>query len=158
MLEERGELPPERKETHIDIKVNAHIPESYISVSAQRMEMYKKISLIATAEDYRDIADEFIDRFGDMPKPVVRLLDVALMRALSEKCGIEKIEERGGSLTFVVGRPDLAIWSEVFSKYRGMRFAPSGDRVIYKCTGDDYTRVAASVVRDYYSAKNTQEA
>ena len=157
VLEERGELPPEHKETLIDIKVNAHIPESYISVSAQRMEMYKKISLICTPEDYRDVADEFIDRFGDMPKPVVRLLDVALTRALSERCGVERIEERAGYLYFVTGKPDLALWSEVFSKYKGMRFAPSGDRVIYKCQGDDYAAAAAAVMRDYYLAKNNQE-
>ena len=78
--------------------------------------MYNKISLITNAEDYRDIADEFIDRFGDMPKSVVRLLDVSLARALGEKCGIERVEERGGNLTFVFGKPDLAVWSEVFSK------------------------------------------
>jgi transcription-repair coupling factor (superfamily II helicase) len=116
------------------------------------MEMYKKISLIATEEDFSDIADEFIDRFGDMPRPVVRLLEVALMKSLSEKCGIERIEERTGTLTFVVGKPDLTVWSEVFSKYRGMRFAPSGDRVIYKCQNEEPTHAAASIVKEYYKA------
>ena len=116
------------------------------------MEMYKKISLINTDDDYSDIADEFIDRFGDMPRPVVRLLEVALMKSLAEKCGMERIEERGGVLTFVTGKPDLTLWSEVFSKYRGMRFAPSGDRVIYKCLNEEPTHVAASIVKDYYNA------
>ena len=157
VLEERGELPLEHKETLIDIKVNAHIPESYISVSAQRMEMYKKISLIATDEDYRDIADEFIDRFGDMPKPVVRLLDVALARSLGEKCGVERVEERGGTLTFVVGKPDLSVWSEVFSKYKGMRFGPSGDRIIYRCVGEDYAHATSAILTDYYSVKTSNK-
>jgi transcription-repair coupling factor (superfamily II helicase) len=116
--------------------------------------MYKKISLIGTEEDFRDVTDEFLDRFGDMPKPVLRLLDVALTKALCEKCGIEKIEERGGNLTFVVGKPDLATWSEVFSKYKGMRFAPTGDRVVFRCVGDDYTHTAAEIVKDYYAAKD----
>lgn len=152
VLEAKGEVPKERRETMIDIKVNAHIPEGYIPISAQRMEMYKKISLIATEEDFSDIADEFIDRFGDMPRPVVRLLEVALMKSLAEKCGIERIEERAGTLTFVTGKPDLTVWSEVFSKYRGMRFAPSGDRVIYKCQNEEPTHAAASVVKEYYKA------
>ena len=64
---------------------------------------YKKISLITNAEDYRDIADEFIDRFGDMPKSVVRLLDVSLARALGEKCGIERVVKFEG-FVFVDGK------------------------------------------------------
>ncbi len=153
VLEERGEVPEKKTEALVDMHVNAHIPESYIPASAQRMEMYKKISLILTPEDESDVADEFIDRFGDMPKPVVRLLSVALVKSLAERVGIERVEERSGVLTFVTGKPDLALWSEVFTKYKGMHFAPSGDRVVYRHTETEAAGLAADILKIYYAAK-----
>ena len=136
VLEERGESVESRVESVVDMKVNAHIPESYISTSAERMEMYKKISLIRTSEDAADVADEMIDRFGDVPPPVERLLSVALTKALAEAAGIERVEAKGPLLTFVQKKPDLALWSEVFADFAGMRFVPGGTGVAYRATGD----------------------
>ncbi len=150
VLEEKGETPKKRVDTQIDMKINAHIPERYIKTGAERMEMYKKISLILVPEDLTDVADEFIDRFGDMPKPVVRLLDVALLKALSERVGISRIEANAGAITFHVGRPNLAIWSELFIKFPGMRFSPNGERVILRDTGGEPAHTAAEVLRSYY--------
>ena len=152
--EERGEVEKKKVESQIDVRANAHIPESYVQSSAQRMEMYKKISLILTPEDESDIADEFMDRFGDMPKPVTRLLAVALTKALAERAGIERVEERAGALTFVTGKPDLALWSEVFSKYPGMYFAPSGDRVVYRHREIESIALARDIMKLYYAAMN----
>lgn len=152
VLQEQGKIQPKKTETQIDIKVNAHIPEHYIETSAQRMEMYKKISLILTPDDALDVTDEFIDRFGDMPKPVARLIDVALTKAIATEAGIERIEWRGGSLTFITKRPDLALWSEVFSEWQGMRIEPSGDRVVYRIADGDVTGAARGIMEDYYRA------
>ena len=152
VLEERGEVKAEKPEALIDIKVNANIPESYIPTGAQRMEMYKKISLIQTPEDEQDIMDEFIDRFGDMPKATERLVRVALTRAIATEVGIERIEWQGGSLVFVTKRPDLSIWSEVFAKWKNMRFGPGGDRVIYRPEGPDVCYVASKIMKDYLDA------
>ena len=152
VLEEKGELKPERPEALIDLKVNAHIPESYIPSSAQRMEMYKKISLIRTPEDESDITDEMIDRFGDMPKVVKRLLEVALMKAIATEVGIDKVELVGGNLVFVVKKPSLALWSEVFGKWNNMRFAPSGDRVTYRLESGDVCSLGVKILKDYFAA------
>jgi transcription-repair coupling factor (superfamily II helicase) len=146
VLEERGERQIALPEAHIDLKVSAHIPEEYISSSAQRMEMYKKISLIMTEDDEMDVRDELCDRFGDPPRQVERLLEVALMKALAGRAGIPKIEARDGVIGFHINKVDLALWSEVFAKFPGMRFAPSGDRVICKFKGEP-TSVGCSVMR-----------
>jgi transcription-repair coupling factor (superfamily II helicase) len=146
VLEERGERQIALPEAHIDLKVSAHIPEEYISSSAQRMEMYKKISLIMTEDDEMDVRDELCDRFGDPPRQVERLLEVALMKALAGRAGIPKIEARDDVIGFHINKLDLALWSEVFAKFPGMRFAPSGDRVIYKYKGEP-TSVGCSVMR-----------
>ena len=152
VLEERGEKIEAKQDSVVELKVNAHIPEHYISASAHRMEMYKKISLITCEEDCEDIYDELLDRYGNPPRPVERLLEVALAKAVAEQIGFTKVEARGDTLIFNVGRPDLALWSELFSKYKGMRFAPSGDSVTYRFTGGEPSRAAKSVLTDYYNA------
>ena len=153
VLEERGEVKKERAETHVDLKVNANIPEHYIPAEAQRMEMYKKISLILTPEDADDVTDELIDRFGDPPRQTMRLVEVALIKAIATEAGIDRIECNGGNLIFILKKPSLALWSEVFAKYPGMRFAPSGDRVIYRLTDADVCAAAVGIMKEYRAAE-----
>ena len=153
VLEESGAARPERREATVDMKISANIPESYIQNSAQRMEMYKKISLITSEEDARDVSDEFLDRFGDMPRVTERLIAVAVTKALATDAGIERVEAREDVLTFVTDRPDLAVWSEVFEKYKGMRFKTAGSTsVIYKYRGDP-AKIASEILGCYTQAK-----
>ncbi len=155
VAEAKGDIPEKKKlQTHIDIKANAYIPESYIGDSAQRMEIYKKISLILTEEDEEDVLDEIIDRFGIPPKPVLRLVSVALSKALCERAGIERVTATDAELIFFVGKPDLSAWSGVFAKYQGMRFSPSGDRVIYRIKNIknvDASTLASDIMKEYFT-------
>ena len=148
VLEERGESKQERAEALIDMKISAYIPEDYIPAQSGRMEMYKKISLITSPEDGEDILDELIDRYGNPPRPVERLLEVALMKALCEELGFSRVECKDDILTFHIGKPDLALWSELFSRYKGMRFSPTGDRVIYKFRGEP-SKVGLDILKGY---------
>jgi transcription-repair coupling factor (superfamily II helicase) len=152
VLEEKGTPVLQKSDSHIDIRVNAHIPEYYISTSAQRMEMYKKISLIRIPEDADDVRDELIDRFGDLPKPTERLLDVALAKAIATEYGIERVESQGGNIVFMVKQPNLAIWSEVFSSFPGMRFGPSGDRVIFRTSDGELASITARIMTEYHKS------
>ena len=157
VLEEKGENKTPKTDALVDIKVNANIPTHYISDSAQRMEMYKKISLILTPEDQRDVYDEFVDRFGNLPKATERLLSVALTKAIATEAGIERVEWQGANLVFVTKKPDLAVWSEVFSANEGLRFSPGGDRIIYRLGSADATECAVKIMKDYYSAYNGEK-
>ena len=154
VAEERGITRPQRSEAHVDLKVNANIPEHYISSEGQRMEMYKKISLILTPEDADDVTDEFIDRFGDPPRQTLRLIEVALIKAIATEAGIEKIECSGGNLIFVTKRPSLEIWSEVFASHPELRFGPGGDRIICRLQDADVCAAAVSVMKDYLKSSH----
>ena len=152
ILEEKGEAVAALPEAQIELSVDAHIPEGYIRTSAQRMEMYKKISLIASEEDMSDVLDELIDRFGDAPKPVRRLLWIAFSRAAASRCGISKVECRDGALRFVSASPDLATWSELFAKNPALRFAggAGGPTVSYRLSrGEDAAEVLFGVMKEY---------
>jgi transcription-repair coupling factor (superfamily II helicase) len=155
--EAKGEVKKKREETLVDIKINAHIPEYYIASSAHRIEMYKKISHIESESDAIDVRDELLDRFGDMPKPVARPVDVALIKALATEAEITRITDERATLTFHFKAPDLARWSGVFAEFKGMRFSPSGDRVIYRYQAGEVSEICAGILKAYF-AEDTKES
>ena len=104
--EQKGEAPAENPECLVDIQLEAHIPEKYIPSLAQRIDIYKKIAAIRTQEDWSDTMDELCDRFGEPPRAVTGLLDVALIRSRAAALGIREIDQRVGSLLFYAARPD----------------------------------------------------
>ena len=147
VLEEKGEYKPPKEDAVIDMKISAHIPSSYIPAEADRMEMYKKISLIRTPEDKADVEDELCDRFGDIPRVTERLLLVAVSRAMATELGITKISVTESMLSIHVSHPDLALWSEVFAKYRGMRFAPGDPRtILYRIASPEPTTLVYEII------------
>ncbi|MCL2420445.1 MAG: transcription-repair coupling factor [Defluviitaleaceae bacterium] len=90
----KGEIPAQTFETTVDIKVDGYIPEYYIEDEVQKLEMYKKISLVQSQQDSNNIQEEIEDRFGDLPKSVQNLLDVALMKARAHNIGVVSIAEK----------------------------------------------------------------
>jgi len=151
VLEERGETKAESFEATIAISISAHIPESYISSSASRMEMYKKISLIECDTDADDVIDEFIDRFGEMPRATERLVNVALSKAIASRAKITRVELKGGKLVFVMDKPSLEIWAELFSKHKELSFMYAGSpNIVYRMKGDEDPTVAmVGILREY---------
>lgn len=149
--EERGIETEARTEAFIDIKISAHIPEYYISSSAVRMSMYKRIADIRSVADAQDIIDEFTDRFGDMPAVVSRLINIALAKALAEKAGISRVSYSSGRLSFIGTKLDVARWSELFLKFKPMAFLNQGaPTVVYTMKrGDDPADIAAEILSAY---------
>ena len=84
--EAKGIHTMEDFETSIDLNIDAFIPDSYISNEFQKLDIYKRISAIETEDEYMDMQDELLDRFGDIPKSVENLLVIARVRALAHKC------------------------------------------------------------------------
>ena len=159
ILEEKGEYKPKPEDAFIDMKVSAHIPPTYIPSEADRMEMYKKISLIRTDEDRVDVEDELCDRFGEMPRVTERLLLVSATRAMATDVGITKISVTESMITVKCSVPNLTLWSEVFAKYPTMRFAPNDPTVIlYRFAKADPPKLLYDIVSlAYKTAKDMKE-
>ena len=100
VLEEKGEKPVNRASSTADLAISANIPESYVASSEQRMDLYRRIALIRTESDADDVLDELIDRYGEPPQPVLKLMDVALLRAEAVQIGVSDISQRGSEITF----------------------------------------------------------
>ena len=103
VLEERGEKGQRREECTADLAVSAHLPEKYIPSSEQRMDLYRRIAHLRTEDDARDVLDELMDRYGDPPKAVLALMDIALLRTQAAAIGVCDITQRGDTVTVTFG-------------------------------------------------------
>ena len=104
----KGEVPQTgAEECLIDIRIEAHIPESYIANLSQRIDVYKKIASIQNDEDARDLIDELIDRFGEPPRAVQGLVEAALLRGMAARMGVKEITQREELLQIVFEHFDL---------------------------------------------------
>ncbi len=151
VLDVEGKAAKKAPEALIDIKTSAYIPEGYIQNGGKRMEMYKKISLITVPEDYNDVYDEFCDRYGDIPRETVRLLNVALAKSIASKYGIKRIRQVSGSVWFACDVPDLAVWSELFAHFPALSFkySPEGALSYRLSAGEDATEISMKIMKRY---------
>ena len=96
----KGEEPvrPVDEGCLVDMQVQAHIPESYISSTHLRLDVYRRIADVRNKEDAMDVIDELIDRFGEPPEAVRGLLDVALLRNTASSLEISEIRQQGDAL------------------------------------------------------------
>ncbi|WP_425447819.1 transcription-repair coupling factor [Dethiothermospora halolimnae] len=96
----KGQEKEETVETTIEINVDGYIPNKYIPNEEQKVEIYKKISAIETKEEYRDVLEEIIDRFGDVNKAVNNLLRISYIKSLSQRANIVSISQKDRFVTF----------------------------------------------------------
>lgn len=117
--EQRGEKPVKKDDCLVDIKIDAYIPEDYISNQSMRVDCYRKIARIQNAEDSSDVTDELIDRYGDPPPSVLGLIEVALFRNMAAVAGIAEVSQNKNELHFRLNRfdmPRIARVSEIYEK------------------------------------------
>ena len=102
--EEKGEKEPDTDTADclIDIAVQAHIPEDYIENLSQRLDAYRRIADIKSKEDSLDVIDELLDRYGDIPKSVMGLIDIALIRNRASAMGIYEIKQNENNLLLYI--------------------------------------------------------
>ena len=83
--------PEEIEQAAVEIPIDAYIPKTYIENEEWRLDIYKKIAQIESTDDCLDVEDELLDRFGDIPKQAINLINVSVVRALATKCYIKKV-------------------------------------------------------------------
>lgn len=98
--EEQGIKVDKEFEVQIDLNVTSYIPDSYISDSNQKIEIYQDIALCQNEKDIQDITDEIIDRFGDMPKQIENLLEISRIKQLAKKAFVNKISSKQSGTVF----------------------------------------------------------
>ncbi len=101
VLEERGEAP-KTPDCTADLNVTANVDKDYVNRGEERMDLYRRMAAIRSQEDADDLLDEIIDRYGDPPKGVLNLIDIALLRAQARQAGIQDIRQKAGDVLFTL--------------------------------------------------------
>ena len=154
--EQRGEELKKESECLIDIKVDAYIPEDYISNQSQRISCYKRIALIRTEDDAYDVTDELIDRYGEIPAPVQGLIEVAQIRSTAQAYGISEIVQGKEGIAFYTDEPDMERIGKLNSKLGGRISLDLMGKMCFRITpekGEKPLAVVKTVVDGYVGAK-----
>ncbi len=101
VLEEKGEQP-KAPECTADLNVTANVSQEYVSRGEERMDLYRRMAAIRCQEDAEDLLDEIVDRYGEPPKGVLNLIDIALLRAEAQKLNICDIRQKAGDVLFTM--------------------------------------------------------
>jgi transcription-repair coupling factor (superfamily II helicase) len=96
----KDDAPPERPEVRVELPVNAHIPHDYIPGERLRLAAYTSIASIDSEADVASVRDELRDRYGELPLPVVTLLEVARLRFAARQAGLTDITLQGSHVRF----------------------------------------------------------
>ena len=115
----QGEVVKPEIDVQIDLDVTSYIPDEYISDSSQKIEMYQNIALCRTEEDIQNVIDEMIDRFGNMPKEIENLIEIARIKTLCKKLNISKVQSKRNFVVFIFEPGEINIdINELVKKYK----------------------------------------
>lgn len=118
--EAKGIAVQEDFETTIDMNINAYIPEKYIANEYLKLDIYKRIAGIENQEEYEDMLEELMDRFGEPPKTVQNLLAVANLKALAHRIYLTEVKQMGDEVRLTMyerAKIDPAKVPEILSEY-----------------------------------------
>ena len=91
VAELKGEQPRQPAEIKLDVPVDAHLPADYVSREDLRLEAYRRLATVTTDAEVDDIRDEWLDRYGPLPKPAEALLRVGRLRAACARTGVKEV-------------------------------------------------------------------
>lgn len=125
----KGEDIKESAETTVDLKVDVHIPQSYINEEQLRFEFYKKASDICCEEDYLNLQSELTDRFGDMPRSVENLIECMYIKSLAQRLNISSVVRSDKDILMTIdGEFSTKAIIDIMDDYKGKIMFSSGEK------------------------------
>ena len=132
--EMRGDIRQGDIQTRIEIKADAYLPSEYVQSDVMRVEMYKKIAGIDSNEAREDLIEELIDRFGDPSRPVMNLIDIAQLKSLCSRIGIDLVQGKGDQLQMrfsnMADLDIIQLLTAIEPMKKCLRFTPSNPPVL----------------------------
>ncbi len=155
VLEERGEKPVCESSCTADLDVTANIDKQYVPSGEQRMDLYRRMAAVRSQEDADELLDEIVDRYGDPPKGVLNLIDIALLRAEAAAVNVCDLSQKGRTLRLTLTsfefEPVAALCG--MARYQKRLFlAPNSEKPLLTlnlAANEDPLRAAQQLVRDY---------
>ena len=98
----QGEKVESLIQPEIDLMVKGYIPRDYIENLNQRLEIYRRIQLITDLQECQSLNGEMLDRYGVLPEPVEKLMELLEIRILCQKLHISRAKLKGHQATLTV--------------------------------------------------------
>jgi transcription-repair coupling factor (superfamily II helicase) len=92
MAELKGEVLLEPLEPEINVRMSAFLSESYIPDIDQRMAAYRRLTKMTELQEVFEFNTELIDRYGELPREAGNLLSKIVLKILSKKAGISRLD------------------------------------------------------------------
>lgn len=108
-------------DTTVDVDMDAFIPATYIKSEFQKLDVYKRIAEIEDEEEFLDMQEELLDRFGDIPSSVNNLLNIALIKSMCHSVYITSMIHKNDQVKLVMynkARLKADKFPELISKYQ----------------------------------------
>ncbi len=105
VAQHRGDPIPVAPDAHIEIGIDAYIPKSYIPSERQRMEVYRRILNCHAIKEIDLLSADIADAYGRISAKVELLLEIARLRVLAAKAGIDSIVLMAPDVVFRVKDP-----------------------------------------------------
>ena len=142
----------EEKDVQIDLNVSSYIPDEYIENTAQKIEVYQNIALSKNEEDIQDVIDEITDRYGNIPKELENLLDIARIKNLCKEKNIIKITQKQNNIVFFfnINDFDTAIIDVLVKEYKDdIRFSPGAEPYITLKNKEEKAKVILKKAKEF---------
>jgi transcription-repair coupling factor (superfamily II helicase) len=97
----KGE-PQERAEGRpviVELTLDAYLPPEYVMDEIERVDLYRRASGLGALAEVEDLAEELVDRFGELPEPARNLLGLSRVKLLARETGASSVTYRSGNLT-----------------------------------------------------------
>jgi transcription-repair coupling factor (superfamily II helicase) len=123
-------------DVEISLQMNAYIPDDYIHDGFQKIQMYKRVKAVESDEDYSELVDEMIDRFGDLPLEVDILLRISRIKAWAKTSGVESIKKQQSKIVIkltaegTVNTDGAKLVSDTLELGRAIGFSMENDQLL----------------------------
>ena len=94
-------------DAHIEIEVEAGLPDSYVAQQAERLKLYRELDSTKNEEALLAFGERLADRFGPLPRETEELLNVVRLRWEAIRLGMERVKVKNGlMIVHFVGEQD----------------------------------------------------
>jgi transcription-repair coupling factor (superfamily II helicase) len=90
------------KECNIETDLEVLIPDSYVSSTVERLNLYKELDGLITDKELEEFASGLKDRFGALPKQTLELIETIKLRQKAREMGIEKLVLKRDRMTATI--------------------------------------------------------
>lgn len=108
VAKKRGQAAKVKTDATVELGIEAYLPTSYIEDERQKIEIYKRIRQLENNDQYMEVQDDLMDRFGDYPVEVAGLLAVGKLKLLADDALIEKIQRDDSELHLTLSKQGTA--------------------------------------------------